>query len=1043
MLINREYPIKKQVFRIWFVALAQLALVSAVRAGGLVAAWGDDSTGQTTLPIGVSNVTAIAAGARHNVAARADGSVVAWGYDDGSGATIVPPGLTNVVAVSAGSDWSMALKADGTVAAWGGYGAVFDVEGLTNITAIAAGWYHWLALQSNGTVATDGDFVPPGLSNVVAIAAGINYSAFLISNGTVVTYGSGDATYGYGTVPPGLSNVVTIAVGYQETLALKNDGTVVVWGDFAGALPTPPGLSNVVAIAGGQVNNLALTSDGSVVAWAAGTNGYAPAFVPPGMSNVQAIAAGELHNLALLPSGPVQVTQDVQPLNLALPLGSNVVYSVGATGAGTLNYQWFLNGSAVTNNSRISGATGPTLNVVNLQMSDMGVYTVVVSNVFGSVISSGAALTVISAPFIAGAFATNLVMGAGASVTLAPQIQGTPPLAYQWFFNGTILGAATTAALTLTNVQSGQSGLYSVLAVNGYGSTQANFSLMVTGTPPHLVTQPAGGSVLTGSTYAFSVSALGSQPLDYQWQFNSLPYPGATNAALVLTNLTIKQTGYYRAVVSNAFGSVTSAAALLTVGQTSVVVWNGGAGEPTNSPPGLTNAVAIAAGSYHIIVLNQNGTVTTWAGTGLPSPAVTNVPASVTNVVAIAAGCNISFSTSMALRANGTVVVWGDDFEGITSVPSTATNVTAIADGGDHCLALRNDGSIVGWGYNDFGQAGGPPGLSNVVAIAAGAFCSYALKNDGTLVAWGSNVNLPNETNLPPGLSNVIAISAASVNIAGVNVALLADGLTTNWGYPVTSSGATNIVAVSGGDGSLAALRTDGRLFLSGAPAFPSSISNVIAVASGGISNIPGFVAAIVNTGAPVITVQPLNQTTAPGATAQFHVRAAGAPTPATGSPQQKIQTLQPLSYQWQFIGTNLPGATNEDLIITNAQAANAGPYQAIVTNYLGSATSLIARLSIPNGGGAIGSNAPVLVIVPLSTPQNMPNGAFTFSCSIASGTPVDSNTLSALSVQVSADLIHWATLPNNVLTVSNGVVQVQDPAATNAPARFYRLVQN
>ena len=49
----------------------------------------------------------------------------------------------------------------------------------------------------------------------------------------------------------------------------------------------------------------------------------------------------------------------------------------------------------------------------------------------------------------------------------------------------------------------------------------------------------------------------------------------------------------------------------------------------------------------------------------------------------------------------------------------TPRSVTAIAAGGWHSLALKADGSIVGWGDNGFGQID-VPGATNFVAIAAG-----------------------------------------------------------------------------------------------------------------------------------------------------------------------------------------------------------------------------------------------------------------------------------------------------------------------------------
>ena len=75
---------------------------------------------------------------------------------------------------------------------------------------------------------------------------------------------------------------------------------------------------------------------------------------------------------------------------------------------------------------------------------------------------------------------------------------------------------------------------------------------------------------------------------------------------------------------------------------------------------------------------------------------------------------------SLALKADGTVVGWGDNAYGETTIPAGLTNVVAIAAGADYSLALKADGTVVGWGDNTDGQTTIPAGLTNVVAIAAG-----------------------------------------------------------------------------------------------------------------------------------------------------------------------------------------------------------------------------------------------------------------------------------------------------------------------------------
>ena len=282
-----------------------------------VCAWGDNTRGQSTVPSGLSNVVAIAAGGYYSMALQGDGTVRCWGYIyNGDSCRYMPPDLSNVVAIAASDLHSMALQADGTVCCWGynAYGEC-DPPMLSTAVAIAAGDNHSVALQADGTVQCWGDDwdgqcpAPEGLANVVAISAGWDHSMALLVDGTVQCWGSD--WYGENDVPSGLSNVVSIAAGGCYCMVLLADRTVQCWGDDSyGQCDTPSGLSNVVAIAASGSHSMALLADGTVTNW--GDNGAGESTVPLGLSNVLAIAAGGFHSLALahLPLNPLNADTD-------------------------------------------------------------------------------------------------------------------------------------------------------------------------------------------------------------------------------------------------------------------------------------------------------------------------------------------------------------------------------------------------------------------------------------------------------------------------------------------------------------------------------------------------------------------------------------------------------------------------------------------------------------------------------------------------------------------------------------------------------------
>jgi sugar lactone lactonase YvrE len=161
---------------------------------------------------------------------------------------------------------------------------------------------------------------------------------------------------------------------------------------------------------------------------------------------------------------------------------------------------------------------------------------------------------------------TNQTVIAGNTALVSVQAAGVPPLSYQWRFNDSPLEGATNATLVLSSVTTNQAGLYSVAVTNDYGGVvSSNALMMVLEVPPAIALQPADQTVWPGDTTTFSVKATGSPPFCYQWQFKDNPLDGATNATLVLSNVTTNQAGPYSVVVTNLFGSVTSSNAVLTV----------------------------------------------------------------------------------------------------------------------------------------------------------------------------------------------------------------------------------------------------------------------------------------------------------------------------------------------------------------------------------------------------------------------------------------------------------------------------------------------
>ena len=142
-----------------------------------------------------------------------------------------------------------------------------------------------------------------------------------------------------------------------------------------------------------------------------------------------------------------------------------------------------------------------------------------------------------------------------------------PQLAYQWAVSGTNIDSATNSFLALSNLQASESNAdYTVTVTDGISTNTATIlHLVVMNVPPVITQQPADQSVLIGSNAMFFVTAVGQLPMTWQWQFNQTNIDDATNATLVLTNVTPDQAGAYSVFITNANGGTLSSNANLFV----------------------------------------------------------------------------------------------------------------------------------------------------------------------------------------------------------------------------------------------------------------------------------------------------------------------------------------------------------------------------------------------------------------------------------------------------------------------------------------------
>ena len=797
------------------------------------------------------------------------------------------------------------------------------------------------AASSDYFIVSSGAASSPALGNkqstTIAMPPGLTFTASWVNNAnTIGGYIAGTPTTA-GSYPATVTCVSPGNAQLSQAIIITISGTVT---PTAPAITGQPAGVNVIA---GKNASFTVTADGTAPLtyfWSKNNVRLADGGNVSGSSTttltLTGVAANDAGNYSVLVSNAVgTATSAAAVLAVILPpnitsqpapqtqaVGGNATFTVSVSGSAPLNYFWLKNGAAIANGTKYSGVNSTSLTVTALSTTDAGNFSVIVSNLAGSVTSSVAALTVVSSPTITTPPA-NVSTIAGGNASFSVTAAGSAPLVYQWLKNGTPLAdggnisGSATATLNLATVSANDAASYSVTVSNSLGGVISPAATLTVAIPPAITASPIGATILAGSNFTFTVTASGTAPLAFQWLKNNVKISGATSPSLALANVTIVDAANYSVTVTNAVGSATSTAAALTVLAGPAIT-----SQPANATVAQGNTTSFTVTASGTAPLNfqwlKNGANISGATSNILtlSAVTTNDAASYSVIVTNSVGVIASSSATLTVLVSPTIIASPANAT-VTQGNSAAFTVTASGTAPLTYQWLKNGVNISGAtsATLTFASAATTDAANYSVTVANAAGSATSAAAALTVQTAPSIVTQP--ASQFGALGSTITLSVSASGTGPLNYQWFQSGVALADGGNVSGS-SSNVLTIT-------TLTTN-------------EVATYFVVVSNAFGSATSATASVSVNATPIISGQPASQYVAAGSNAVFTVTATG-----TGA----------LTYQWLknsvklANGKTISGATNSSLTLTKVASKASGNYSVIIKNSYCSITSATATLTV------------------------------------------------------------------------------------------------